>query len=193
MHIPGNQMPAFTNIVKAAIQFCTNPKTHQFVLQSLRGPGPVSQKLAKGVVSLMQILWHQSNNTFPPQMLIPASVYVLVWLAHFLVKSGLVQMDDKDLAQSIQMMMQETAWALQQAQNSGHHPGAPQPGQQPGGPPAGVGGPGASQGPAAGAPPAPGPASPAGGPQPGGGPPGAPGGGQPPPGLMAGGAGAPGG
>lgn len=105
LNIPANLKNAYDRIILAGMKVMFDPKTHDLMLKSLNGPGPIDQKLGKGVADLMGILFEQSNKTMPPQLIIPAGIELLAHAVDFLRKSG-QDVTDEQFGSAVQLMMQ---------------------------------------------------------------------------------------
>lgn len=150
MRIPPAQMPIFTRIIRAAMTIVLNDKTHHLLLQALQGPGPIAQKLAEGVNALLKIVFSQGRGALPPELLVPAGVYLVARIANFLNQSGLAQVADDDIGTATQTLIHLIWTATQRPAGAPAPAGAETPPQGPGPgappaapPPAGGPGPGA--------------------------------------------------
>lgn len=165
MNIPPQLMPTMVGIIKAGMNLILSPQTHHMYLEELKQAIPNSQKLANGILNLMILLSHESRGALPPQLFIPAAIYLLVRIAQYTNKNGLAKFSNQDIAEGIQIMihmiMQKSAQGTQSraAQAAQGHMGAaggpqPAPGQPPAAPPAPAapGGPPPASGPAGAAP-----------------------------------------
>jgi hypothetical protein len=88
IQVPAELRKAYEQIILAGMKLMFDEKTHQAAMEALRGDGPIEQRLAKGVSDLMALLWQQSNQTLPPQLIIPAAVELLSEAADFLSEGG---------------------------------------------------------------------------------------------------------
>lgn len=87
MQIPPQLQNAFQRIVAAGQAMLYSPEMQQQIKQYLQQPGQMDDKLAQGIAYIMLLLFRKSNNTMPPQLIIPASVTLLMDAADFLNKS----------------------------------------------------------------------------------------------------------
>jgi hypothetical protein len=132
MNIPPQLMPGFIAAVKSGMQFVTGSTTHQYFLQQLQGPGPAAQKLSEGVYALIQIIAHQAKGAMPPQVLIPAGVYLISWVADYTNRAKLMPVSDKDIGLAVQMFIHTVVGSVQKAQQAAGPQGPQGPaGQQP--------------------------------------------------------------
>ena len=75
------------------------------MLQFMDEEGPADEKLGKGIAGLMLILFKESNETIPPQVIIPAGVQLLIKAAEFAKQSGMGEISNKDVAGGIELMI----------------------------------------------------------------------------------------
>ena len=106
MQIPANMQDGYERIVLAAKKVMYSPQMKPQMMELLRGPGTVGEKIGKGVVALMAILYSQSNNTLPPQLIIPAATEMVAEAGDFLRKAGMKVSDD-DVAEGMATMIEE--------------------------------------------------------------------------------------
>lgn len=86
--VPPQLQKAYEKIVLAGMKVMFDPQTHEMALQQLDGEGPIEDRLSTGIMGLMAILWQQSNQTMPPQLIVPAAVALYLQAVEFLKKSG---------------------------------------------------------------------------------------------------------
>lgn len=134
LKIPPDMMHPFTAAVKSCIHFCVGEQSQQLFLNALKGPGPISQKIADGTMHLLTIVMKQAGGQFPPQLFVPVGVYFISWAADYINKLGVAKVADKDIGMATQMFIQDVLNASANAKKrQGLVGGAQQP-QQPGGP-----------------------------------------------------------
>lgn len=105
MDIPPDQQEAFERVVLAGMKVMFSQETHKLMLKELNGQGPVAQRLGMGVAGLVLLLFKESNNTMPPQILIPAGMELLMQAADFLKKTNTAQVDNKTIGDAMQVMI----------------------------------------------------------------------------------------
>lgn len=88
MAIPPALRDAYLRVVTAGMKVMFDDQTHGQMLQVLKQPGPLEQKIGMGVAGLMILLFQQSNKTMPPQVIIPAGVELLAHAVDFLRQAG---------------------------------------------------------------------------------------------------------
>ncbi len=105
LHLQPDQVPQLQRIVVAGMKVMFDPQTHQLVQQALAGPDPLPQKLGKSVAGLMGLLWQESKQSLPPQLIIPAALVLLAHAIDFLRKSGQQGADANLYAQASEVMI----------------------------------------------------------------------------------------
>jgi hypothetical protein len=112
MNLPDNLKGAYDRVVLAGMKVMFSPETHQQAMSFLSEEnGPADQRIGQGVAALMGLLIKQSNNTMPPQVVIPAGIELVAAAGDFLKQSG-DQVTDDDIAGA---MAEYTQIVLQQA------------------------------------------------------------------------------
>lgn len=86
--IPPNLQKAYERIVLAGMKVMFDPQTHEMALKELDREGPIEDRVSNGVTGLMLLLWQQSNQTMPPQLVVPAATTLYMQAADFMAKSG---------------------------------------------------------------------------------------------------------
>ena len=104
MHLTGNQGAQLDKIVLAGQRVMFDAKTHKMFLEQLDGPGTTAQKLGQGVAGLMGLLWQESRQSLPPELLIPAGMCLVAVAADFLRKGGM-DVSDEDVAGGIEALV----------------------------------------------------------------------------------------
>ncbi|MFN9959635.1 MAG: hypothetical protein ACK55I_41650, partial [bacterium] len=62
-------------------------------------------KLGMGIAGLMLLLFKESNETIPPQVIIPAGVNLLSRAADFIRKSGIDSITNADVGDAMEIMI----------------------------------------------------------------------------------------
>ena len=104
MHLTGNQGAQLDRIVLAGRRVMFDKTSHHLFLDQLDGPGTLAQKLGQGVAGLVSLLWQESKQSLPPQLLIPAGTVLVAVAADFL-KQGGMDVSDQDVAGGIEAMV----------------------------------------------------------------------------------------
>lgn len=104
MHLNGNQGAQLDRIVLAGKRVMFDKSSHKMMLEQLDGPGTIAQKLGQGVAGLIALLWQESKQSLPPQLLIPAGMILVAVAADFLRQAG-QEVTDQDIGQGIEAMV----------------------------------------------------------------------------------------
>lgn len=104
MKIPEGLQAAYDKVVTAGLKVMFDPSTREQTMQFMEGPGPVAEKLAQGVTGVMLLLYKESNQSMPPQVMIPAGLELLVHAAEVAGKSGLA-VEKNDIAEGMADMV----------------------------------------------------------------------------------------
>lgn len=88
IQVPPNLKPAFDRIVLSGMRIMFSKDSHKLLLEQLNKEGPLAQKLTEGIISLMYLLWTQSNKTIPPQLMVPATVVMTLRAFDYLQQAG---------------------------------------------------------------------------------------------------------
>lgn len=103
--MPPELQEAYERVVVAGMKVMFSKESHQMMLKEIQGEGPVSEKLGKGIAGLMLLLFKESNETIPPQVIIPAGVELLVQAADFVKKSDIEQVTNEDIGNAIEVFI----------------------------------------------------------------------------------------
>ena len=103
--MPPELQEAYDRVVLAGMKVLFDKSTNAKVMKALDGEGPLSKRLGVGIAGLMATLFKQSNNTIPPQVLIPAGTNLLMQAVDFLRKTGKEQVDNQTIGEAMQVMV----------------------------------------------------------------------------------------
>jgi hypothetical protein len=104
LHLDQKQAAQLDRIVLAGKKVLFSEKSHKMFLEQLDAPGAIAQKLGQGVAGLMGLLWQESRQSLPPQLLIPAGMCLVAVAADFLRKGGM-DVTDEDVAGGIEELV----------------------------------------------------------------------------------------
>jgi len=97
--------PKFKSIYDKAVisgmRIMFSKDSHQMLLDQLQKPGELPQKIAEGITTLVYMLWTQSNQTLPPQIIAPVTVTLTLKAFDFLQKSGDPDASAEDLGEAM--------------------------------------------------------------------------------------------
>jgi hypothetical protein len=103
--MPPELQEAYDRVVIAGMKVMFSDESHKMMLQFMDEEGPADEKLGKGIAGLMLILFKESNETIPPQVIIPAAVQLLMKAAEFAKQSGMGEISNEDIAGGIELMI----------------------------------------------------------------------------------------
>lgn len=86
--IPANLKDIYQKAVLSGLRIMFDKSSHGMLLQELEKPDPLPNKIANGTIALIYMLWTQSNQTLPPQIIVPLTVVLTLRAYEFLLKSG---------------------------------------------------------------------------------------------------------
>jgi hypothetical protein len=105
IQVPPELREAYERIVLAGMKVMFSEETNRMAMQSLQGEGPIEQRLAKGICDLMALLWQQSNQSMPPQLIIPAAIELLTEAADFIDEAGAETISPQQLGEALRLMI----------------------------------------------------------------------------------------
>jgi hypothetical protein len=82
--IPTNLQAMYDKVVLSGMRIMFDKNSHAMALQELDAEGPMPQKLAEGVIKLMYMLWTESNQSIPPQIVVPVTLTLTLRAFQFL-------------------------------------------------------------------------------------------------------------
>jgi hypothetical protein len=88
MEVPEDMQEPLERIVLAGKKVMFSEETADMVQEALAGDAPIEDKLSEAIAGLMGLLWQQSNQTMPPQLIVPASMILLSEAVDFLQGAG---------------------------------------------------------------------------------------------------------
>lgn len=105
IQIPPDMQEAYDRVVVAGMKLMFSKETHRIMLKEMQKQGPLSQRLGRGVAGLMLIMVKESNNTMPPQIIIPAGVELLMQAVDFMKKTDMANPTNEEIGQAMQIMI----------------------------------------------------------------------------------------
>ena len=103
--MPPEFQEAYERVVIAGMKVMFSKESHKLMLDELQKEGPVGQKLGMGIAGLMLLLVKESNNTIPPEVIIPAGVNLLSRAADFIRKSEIEKITNADIGDAMEVMI----------------------------------------------------------------------------------------
>lgn len=105
IQMPPELQEAYDRVVIAGMKVMFSKESHKLMLDELQKEGPIAQKLGMGIAGLMLLLFKESNETIPPQVIIPAGVNLLSRAADFIRKSGIDTITNTDIGDATELMI----------------------------------------------------------------------------------------
>lgn len=87
MQLNPKQKQQLMRIVAGGMKVMFDEKSHQMMLQAMQGEGQMPDKLGRAMAGLMGILIRESNNSLPPELIVPAGIVLMAHAADFLQQS----------------------------------------------------------------------------------------------------------
>lgn len=104
--MPKEFQEAFSRVVKAGMKVIFSEETHDDIIQMLnQNEGDIGQVLGEQIAGLMSLLYKKSNQTMPPEVIIPAGTYLLAQAADFLEKVTKEEIGPEIIAEAMQVMI----------------------------------------------------------------------------------------
>ena len=103
--VPAELQEAYERVVVAGMKIMFSKESHRTMLAEIQRPGPMGQRLGKGVAGLMLLMIKESNNTMPPAVIIPAGVKLLMEVVDFLRKTGMADPTNEEIGQGIEIFV----------------------------------------------------------------------------------------
>lgn len=104
--VPPGLQEAYERVVIAGMKVMFSKESHQFMLKEIQGQGPVAQKLGMGVAGLVLLLFKESNETIPPEVIIPAGVELIMQAVDFVRQTEMGEITNKDIGDAMEIMIQ---------------------------------------------------------------------------------------
>lgn len=104
--VPPELQEAYERVVIAGMKVMFSKESHQFMLKEIQGQGPVAQKLGMGVAGLVLLLFKESNETIPPEVIIPAGVELIMQAVDFVRQTEMGEITNKDIGDAMEIMIQ---------------------------------------------------------------------------------------
>ncbi len=112
MQIPPEMEKPYQKMVLAGMKIMFSPETRSLIVKELAGdPAAMGDKLGVGMVRIMTYIWKESNNTLPPQLIIPVALELLMHAADFVKRAGIAEISDEEIGDA----MEKTIFGLMSA------------------------------------------------------------------------------
>lgn len=106
VQVPEQFRQAYEKMVAAGMQVMFSKDSNKAAVDTiLKGEGPLSQRLGQSIAGLLGMIVKQSNNTVPPQVVIPAGVSLLIEAADFLRRTKLADINNQVIGDAMDVMI----------------------------------------------------------------------------------------
>lgn len=103
--VPAELQEAYERVVVAGMKIMYSKESHRVMLEEIKRPGPMGQRLGKGITGLMLLIIKESNNTVPPAVIIPAGIKLLMETVDFLRKTGIADPTNEEIGQGVEIFI----------------------------------------------------------------------------------------
>lgn len=105
INMPPELQEAYERVVIAGMKVMFSKESHKLMLDEIQKEGPVGQKLGMGIAGLMLMLFKESNQTMPPEVIVPAGINLLMRAADFIRKAKLEKITNADIGEAMEVMI----------------------------------------------------------------------------------------
>jgi hypothetical protein len=103
--VPPQFHEAYTRTCAAGMKILFDKNTHDMVAQYLQKPGDTGMKIGSGIASVVLYVYKQSNQTLPPQVLVPAGLYLVAQALDYVKKTNSLPVTPQDEGKAMQAML----------------------------------------------------------------------------------------
>jgi hypothetical protein len=103
--VPPELQEAYERTVIAGMKVMFSKESHQFMLKEIQKPGSMGEKLGKSIAGLLLILYKESNQSMPPQVIIPAGLELLMQAADFLKNTKIGEPSNEEIGNAMEIMI----------------------------------------------------------------------------------------
>jgi hypothetical protein len=100
--VPAELQEAYEKVVVAGMKIMYSKESHRVMLEEIKRPGPMGERLGKGITGLMLLMIKESNNTMPPAVVIPAGIKLMMEAVDFLRKTGIADPTNEEIGQGME-------------------------------------------------------------------------------------------
>lgn len=97
MTVPPELKPAYDKIVAAGMRVMFSDKTNSLMMQQLKATPDIVKNIADGIAGLMGILFKNSNNKMPQQLIIPAALDLMMHAVDYIIKTKMAQLTPQQI------------------------------------------------------------------------------------------------
>lgn len=104
--MPAELQEAYERVVLAGMKLLFSKETNKAAVNLLQNQdGDLAERLGKSIAGLLAELYRKSNQSMPPQVIIPAGVELLMQAADFIRKSKLEPINNKTIGDAMDVMV----------------------------------------------------------------------------------------
>lgn len=86
--MPPSLKDMYEKAVISGMRVMFDKRSHKMLLDQLDQPGELDDKISSGIITLIYIIWGESNHTLPPPIIVPLAITLTLKAFDFLQKSG---------------------------------------------------------------------------------------------------------
>jgi len=101
-NVPPPMREAYDKLVTAGMKIMFDKSTHHLMQEQMQAEGPIDDRLAEGVASLMAMMLKNSKGAFPQQLIIPAGIELMLHAADFAAQAAGERIDAETMGSAIQ-------------------------------------------------------------------------------------------
>lgn len=106
IQMPAELQEAYERVVLAGMKLLFSKETNKAVIEVMQNQeGDLGQRLGKSIAGLLAELYRKSNQSMPPQVIIPAGVELLMQAADFIRKSNIEPINNKTIGDAMDVMV----------------------------------------------------------------------------------------
>lgn len=106
MKLPAGMEAAYDKIIKAGLKMMFDPSMQEETLSFIEEANGDPAKMAEGVTAIVVTMFQHSNNTMPPNLIIPAGIELLVHAAD-VAKAGGQELPKEAVAQAMSEVVKQ--------------------------------------------------------------------------------------
>jgi hypothetical protein len=106
MELPKGLDKAYDKIIKAGLKVMFDPSMREETMGYIEDSGVDPAKMAEGVAAVVVTLFKESNETLPPNLIVPAGIELMVHAAE-VAKSGGMDVPNEVLAEAMSEVVQQ--------------------------------------------------------------------------------------
>lgn len=104
-NVPPKFRSAYDRVVLAGMKLLFDKKTNQKIVAAMNGKQAPDDLIAENIAGLVMLLFKQSKNSIPQQVLIPAAIDLALQFAEFMQRVGTIQVDEQVMASALQKIV----------------------------------------------------------------------------------------